>query len=172
MQRRVLASISEQLRIDQREQRTSKRGEHRKLIIGPFDCRKRVSNRLDLFTHVKPAASNKQVRKPARFKRSNGRTSHVFGKTSKASKQQAHVSRLNGTLLRWIAPLGHGPAALAHKPLDERRNAVGLSLLDLPKNRLSVIGRRVGLGHRQRDHRRLSVNTGPVRRKWNITGLR
>ena len=52
----MLTSVSKQLRIGQREKRTSKRGEDRELIIRPLDRRKRVPNRFDLLARVKPAS--------------------------------------------------------------------------------------------------------------------
>src|SRR5262249_16185797 len=95
MQRLVRGSIVQQMRVGQREERPSQRSEYRKLIVGPLDCRKRVSDGLDFFPRVETASADEQMRKPSGFKRAHIRPSHIFGEAAESPEQQAHMTRLD-----------------------------------------------------------------------------
>src|ERR671911_2683734 len=95
MKRAELVAIFEQLFIPNREQRTPQRREHRQLIVGPLDRRKRGAQRFDFAAIMKRTAADEQMRDTARFERSHVRPRHVLSEADEAAEQQADVSGLD-----------------------------------------------------------------------------
>ncbi len=145
----------EQLFVADREERSAQRRKHRQLIVGPLDRGERGAHRLDLFALVERAAADEHVRDAARLERLDVGPRDVGLPADEPPEQQADVlgRDLDG---RGAAPLGDLPAALVDDPVDERADRVRQRLLDRAAGHVAP---RVRLGHRQRDDRRLAVES-------------
>ena len=142
----------EQRLVADREERSSKRREHRQLVVRPFDRRKRRADGLHLFALVERLAADQHVRDPARLERLDVRAGDVVLPADETPEQEADVLRgdVHG---RFAAALRHLPSALAQHPLDERADGRRHRLLDGGGADVSPL---VGLGDGQRHDRRLT----------------
>src|SRR2546422_653251 len=106
METRKAGSISQELRVTDREKWTLQRREQSKLIIGSLNGRKRIPNCFHFFPRVKRASADQQMRNPSRFERANIRPGDIGHKTAKPAKQQTNVARLNVDQLISVTALG------------------------------------------------------------------
>ena len=147
----------EERRVREREERTAQRREQGELVVGTLDRGQHVAERLDLLAPVEGAAADQHVRQVARLERAHVVVRHVGLEGAEAPEEDADVARLDRHA-RAADPFDR-PAALADQPSDERGRRIGQRLLDAEVDDLAEVT--VGLGHRQRDDRRLRRDARP-----------
>src|SRR6266545_2742081 len=144
--------VFEQLLVADAEERSTQRGKHGELIVGPLDGHQRGAQRLDLVAVVERLPADEQVLDATRFERLDVRAGDVLAVADKAPEQDADVARLQRNAEPRLPPFGHRPAALMDEPVDVRTHRVWQRALYLSRGHESVT---VRLGHRQRDEGRL-----------------
>ena len=124
----------QQLLVVDGEERSFQRGEHRQLIVGPFDGGERGADGFDFFPPVKRLAADQQVWNPAGLDRLEIRPRHVAIEADEAPEQYGDVLRLDrdGALVPIRQPLADRPAAAVQEPVDERADGIGERVFDRP----------------------------------------
>ena len=159
------------------EQRSAQGREDGELVIGPLDGGQRGAQRPHLFALVKRPAADQQVPNPARLERVDVGPRHVGAPTVETPEEQGDVpcidryALLLGTLRSRARSLpGHGPAALAHQPVDEGADGIGEGHLDGLRGHASAVP--VRARHRQRHHARLGRFVWTMRSQRYVAGRR
>src|SRR4029079_12680182 len=110
--------IVEQFFVANREQRAAQRGEHRKLVVRPFDGRQRRADGFDLLAVVERLAADEQLADAACLERLDVLARDVFAVADKPSEQQTDMARLERYPQLRVTALRHRPSTLRDQPLD------------------------------------------------------
>src|SRR5690242_17987512 len=117
--------VLEQVLVADREERTSQRGEHRQLIVWPFDRGQGRAQGFDLLAIVKRLAADEQVLHSARVERIDVWARHVVAVAEKAAEENADVPGLQADEPVGMRTLGDFPSALRDQPVDVGADGVG-----------------------------------------------
>ncbi len=145
----------EQLLIPNREERSTQRRKHRQLIVWPLDRGEGGANSLDFFAFVERAPADEHVRNAACLERLDVRARDVGLPAHEPTEEETDVlgRDLDGVC---AAPFRDPPVALVDDPVDESADRVRQRLLDRASGHVTP---RVRRRHRQRDDRRLAVDS-------------